>query len=434
MSTDTSSQLLARARATIPGGVNSPVRAFAAVQGDPPFIVRGEGNTLIDEDGNRYVDLIGSWGPLVLGHANPTVLAALDKAMRAGTSFGAPTRGEVDFAEELVAAHPTLEMVRLCSSGTEATMHAVRLARGFTGRDHIVKIDGCYHGAHDSVLVAAGSGVETFAKPGSPGIPAATAGLTLTAPFNDLDAIAAHLEQHEVAAVIVEPVPGNMGCIVPADGYLSGLSALCRKHGTVFILDEVMTGFRLARGGAAERFGVQADLVCLGKIVGGGLPVGAFGGRREIMERLSPVGPVYQAGTLSGNPLAVAAGRATLQQLTPQVYARLDEVGAHIEAGIRDAVARAGCSLQRVGSMMTVFFRPAPPENLDQVRECDFEAFGRFHRAALDAGVYLPPSQYEAAFLPATLSEDEVAAVINGIVTALEAVDAPNPGHYTGRP
>ena len=253
MSTNTSSQLLARARNSIPGGVNSPVRAFAAVQGDPPFIVRGEGCTLVDEDGNRYVDCIGSWGPLVLGHANPEVLSALESAMRSGTSFGAPTRGEIDFAEELVAAHPTLDMVRLCSSGTEATMHALRLARGVTGREHIVKIDGCYHGAHDSVLVAAGSGVETFAKPGSPGIPAATAGLTLTAPFNDLDAVEAHLEQHDVAAVIVEPVPGNMGCIVPRDGYLDGLSRLCRKHGTLFILDEVMTGFRLARGGAAER-------------------------------------------------------------------------------------------------------------------------------------------------------------------------------------
>ncbi len=434
MSTTTSSQLLARARNSIPGGVNSPVRAFAAVQGDPPFIVRGEGCTLVDEDNNRYVDCIGSWGPLVLGHANPVVLAALEHAMRSGTSFGAPTRGEIDFAEELVAAHPTLDMVRLCSSGTEATMHALRLARGFTGRDHIVKIDGCYHGAHDSVLVAAGSGVETFAKPGSPGIPAATAGLTLTAPFNDLDAVEAHLQQHDVAAVIVEPVPGNMGCIVPKQGYLDGLGRLCRKHGTLFILDEVMTGFLLARGGAAERFSVSADLVCLGKIVGGGLPVGAFGGRREVMERLSPVGPVYQAGTLSGNPLAVAAGRATLQQLTPAVYDRLEFVGAAVEKGIAEAVAEAGCSLARVGSMFTVFFRDTPPENLDQVRECDFEAFGKFHRAALDAGVYLPPSQYEAAFLSATLSEAEIATTISGIVTALRGVDAPTRGHYTGSP
>lgn len=429
MQTPKSSQLLERARRVIPGGVNSPVRAFAAVEGDPPFIARAEGATLYDEDGNAYVDLIGSWGPMVMGHAHPAVLAALKAAADAGTSFGAPTAREVDFAEALVAAHPTLELVRLCSSGTEATMHAVRLARGFTGRDGIVKIDGCYHGAHDAVLVAAGSGVETFAQPGSPGIPAATAGLTRTAPFNDLDTVRAHLEQGDIAAVLVEPVPGNMGCIVPDDGYLEGLSALCREHGALFILDEVMTGFRLARGGAAERFGLQADLVCLGKIVGGGLPLAAFGGRADVMAKLSPSGPVYQAGTLSGNPLAVAAGHATLDLLTPEVYARLEEIGAAVEAGIAGAVADAGASLARVGSMFTVFFRPTAPRHFAEVRECDMARFGRYHRAALSRGVYLPPSQYEAAFLPATLSGADLQRVIAGITGALAAVDGSTGKH-----
>jgi len=429
MQTPRSTTLLERACRVIPGGVNSPVRAFAAVQGDPPFIRRAEGATLIDEDGNRYVDLIGSWGPMVLGHAHPDVLRAISEAAAGGTSFGAPTAREVDFAEALVAAHPTLDMVRLCSSGTEATMHAIRLARGFTGRDGLVKIDGCYHGAHDSVLVAAGSGVETFAQPGSPGIPAATAGLTRTAPFNDLAAVRAHLERGDVAAVIVEPVPGNMGCIVPDDGYLNGLSRLCEEHGALFILDEVMTGFRLARGGAAERFGVKADLVCLGKIVGGGLPLAAFGGRADVMARLSPSGPVYQAGTLSGNPLAVAAGHATLDLLTPDVYDRLEAVGAAVEAGISEAVSAAGASMARVGSMFTVFFRHEAPRHFAEVRECDMAAFGHFHRAALASGVYLPPSQYEAAFLPATLSSADLQRVIDGICAALRGVDAPGASH-----
>ena len=301
-------------------------------------------------------------------------------------------------------------------------MHAIRLARGFTGRDDIIKIDGCYHGAHDAVLVAAGSGVVTFAQPGSPGVPAATAALTHTAPFNDLDAVRAHLEAHDIAAVIVEPVAGNMGCVPPHDGYLQSLKDLCEAHGALFIVDEVMTGFRLARGGACERYGVTPDLVCLGKIVGGGLPLAAFGGRREVMERLSPSGPVYQAGTLSGNPLAVAAGRATLGLLTPAVYDRLEAIGAALDAGIRPAVEDAGASLQRVGSMLTIFFRETPPSNFAEVKECDFDRFGRFHRMCLDAGVYLPPSQYEAAFLPATLSDEEVNRSAAAIRTALSSL------------
>ena len=418
-----SRQLLAEARAVIPGGVNSPVRAFAAVEGDPPFIARGEGPWIEDVDGNRYLDLVGSWGPLVLGHAHPAVVEAVVEAARRGTSYGAPTEAEVRFAEELCAAHPALEMVRLCSSGTEATMHAIRLARGFTGRDAIVKLDGCYHGAHDAVLVAAGSGVATFARPGSPGIPEAVAGLTLTAPYNDLDAVARHLENHDVAAVILEPVAGNMGCVPPVAGYLSGLRELTREHGALLVVDEVMTGFRLARGGACERFGVEPDLVTLGKIVGGGLPLAAFGGRREVMERLSPAGPVYQAGTLSGNPLAVAAGRATLARLTPEVYARLEAIGERLDRAIRPEIERRGLSMNRVGSMFTIFFRPEAPRNFEEVRSCDLAAFGRFHRAALENGVYLPPSQFEAAFLPAILSDEQVDRIAAGLRAAFDVAD-----------
>ena len=428
MNTHRSSDLLQRARRVIPGGVNSPVRAFAAVEGDPPFIARGEGAELIDVDGNRYLDLIGSWGPLILGHANPAVVEAAIAAVRGGSSYGAPTEAEVAFAEELCAAHPCLEQVRLCSSGTEATMHALRLARGATGRDVIVKLDGCYHGAHDSVLVAAGSGVVTFAQPGSPGIPAAVAALTRTAPFNDLDAVRAHLEKGDVAGVILEPVAGNMGCIAPAPGYLEGLRALTREHGALLIMDEVMTGFRLARGGACERFHVDADLVCLGKICGGGYPLAAFGGKAAVMGRLSPAGPVYQAGTLSGNPVAVAAGRATLAQLDDALYQRLEALSARLDAALRPAVEGAGQSMSRVGSMFTVFFRPEPPRDFEEVKECDLAAFGRFHREALNRGVYLPPSQFEAAFLPAVLTDTQVdhiaSALADALHKALAVVDA----------
>lgn len=413
-------ELMERARHRIPGGVNSPVRAFNAVEGSPPFIARSEGNCLYDEDGNRYIDLINSWGPMILGHANPQVVAAITAAAQRGTSYGAPTAGEVAFAEALCAAHPALEMVRLCSSGTEATMHALRLARGFTGRDRIVKIDGCYHGAHDSMLVKAGSGVATFAQPGSPGIPAAVAGLTLTAPFNDAAAVEHHLKAYEVAAVILEAVPGNMGCIPPEDGYLDQLYEACQANGALLIIDEVMTGFRLSRGGACERLNAKADLVALGKIVGGGLPLAAFGGRADVMRALSPEGPVYQAGTLSGNPLAVAAGRATLTQLTPAVYDRLEAVAEAIDGGIRPAVEARGASMSRVGGMFTIFFRADPPRNFAEVQTCDMAAFGRFHRRALEAGVYMPPSQYEAAFLSATLSDTEIEEVIAGLKKALQ--------------
>ena len=419
--TPRSSALLQQATQRIPGGVNSPVRAFAAVDGDPLFIARGEGRWMIDEDGHRLLDLVGSWGPLILGHAHPAVLEAAMEALKRGSTFGAPTELEVTFAEALCDAHPALDQVRLCSSGTEATMHAVRLARGHTGRDVIVKIDGCYHGAHDAVLVKAGSGVATFAQPGSPGIPAAVAALTRTAPFNDLDAVRAHIERGDVAAVILEAVPGNMGCIPPESGYLEGLREITHAAGTQLIVDEVMTGFRLAKGGACEFFGIDADLVCLGKIVGGGFPLAAFGGRREIMAKLSPSGPVYQAGTLSGNPVAVAAGLATLQLLDAELYSELEATSVEIEDRLAPAVAARGCSMTRVGSMLTIFFRDSPPRNFTQVSQCDMAAFGRFHRRALGEGVYLPPSQYEAAFLPAGLTPEEVNHLVRGITAALSA-------------
>jgi len=414
-----SSDLFTQAQRHIPGGVNSPVRAFSAVDGDPLFIHSGEGRWMKDEDGNRFLDLVGSWGPLILGHAHPAVVAASMRALLKGSSFGAPTSAEVLFAAELCAAHPALDQVRLCSSGTEATMHAIRLARGTTGRDKIIKIDGCYHGAHDAMLVKAGSGVATFAQPGSPGIPDAVAALTRTAPFNDLDAVRGHLEEGGVAALILEAVPGNMGCIPPQEGYLEGLRALTREHGALLIVDEVMTGFRLALGGACERFNIDADLVCMGKIVGGGFPLAAFGGKADIMGKLSPAGPVYQAGTLSGNPVAVAAGRATLAQLNEAMYNDLETIGAEVEDRLRDAVTQRGCSMTRVGSMFTIFFCENSPSNFTQVSHCDMAAFGRFHRAALNHGVYLPPSQYEVAFLPAGLTPEEVDHLVAGITASL---------------
>ncbi len=411
--------LLDRARRVIPGGVNSPVRAFSAVEGGPPFIVSGEGPFLTDADGETYLDLVGSWGPLILGHRQPQVEAAVLAAVQRGTTFGAPTEAEVAFAEEICAVVPGMDQVRVVSSGTECTMHALRLARGATGRDTILKLDGCYHGAHDSVLVAAGSGVATFARPGSPGT---IAPATVTAPFNDLAAAEAHLASGRIAAVILEPVAGNMGCIPPVEGYLEGLRALCDQHGSLLIFDEVMTGFRLALGGAAERFGVTPDLTCLGKVVGGGMPLAAFGGRRELMQHLSPVGAVYQAGTLSGNPVAVAAGRAALEILrAPGTYAKLEGIGDAIERAIRPHVDRHGLSLSRVGSMFTVFFRPETPTHFAQVSECDLARFGRFHRACLDRGVYLPCSQYEAAFLNLALTPDHVARIGSVVGEALDA-------------
>jgi glutamate-1-semialdehyde 2,1-aminomutase len=417
-----SKALLERAKKRIPGGVNSPVRAFSAVGGNPPFIKRAQGCWLYDEDDHKYLDLIGSWGPMIAGHAHPKVVQAIQDTVQNGSSFGAPTEGEVLFAEELCDAHPVLDMVRLCSSGTESTMHAIRLARGYTNRDVIIKIDGCYHGAHDSMLVQAGSGVATFSKPGSPGIPEAFAKLTRIASFNDLDSLKSQLERGDVAAVILEAVPGNMGCIVPDEGYLSGVMDLCTEYGAVSIVDEVMTGFRLHRGGACAYYNIKPDLVCLGKIVGGGLPLAAFGGRAEIMNHLSPVGSVYQAGTLSGNPLAVAAGRATLSLLTEDFYERLNRIAEKIEDKLRPFVESKGLSFARVGSMFTIFFRSEAPRSFSEVGMCDFDAFGRFHAFALQEGIYFPPSQYEAVFLAACMTEEDIDFLVKGVHKAVNAL------------
>jgi glutamate-1-semialdehyde 2,1-aminomutase len=418
-----SRDLFDRANTVIPGGVNSPVRAFAAVGGNPPFIARARGNHIYDVDGHDYVDLVSSWGAVILGHAHPDVVAAATAAASRGSSFGAPTKGEVRLAEMICERVPSIEKVRLCSSGTEATMHAIRLARGFTGRDLIVKMDGCYHGAHDAVLVKAGSGVATLAIPGSPGIPDSVAANTLVVPHNDLDAISAVFARDgsRIAAVIVEPVAGNMGCIPPRPGYLEGLRKLTQEHGALLIFDEVMTGFRVARGCAQERYGVNPDLTTMGKVVGGGYPLAAFGGRAEVMNYLAPLGPVYQAGTLSGNPVAVAAGLATLELLDEQAYVKLEETGAAIEAALAPALAYHGCSFHRVGAMFTVFFRDQAPWNFDEAKQCDLAAFSRYFAGALNCGVYLPASQFEAAFFSTTLDGDDLSLVTDGLASALVA-------------
>ncbi len=419
-----STTLFEQARAVIPGGVNSPVRAFKAVGGTPPFIARARDHRIVDVDGRVFVDLVSSWGAVIAGHAHPAIVRAAQDAAVKGSSFGAPTEAEVRLAEEIVARVPAVDKVRVCNSGTEATMHALRVARGATGRDLVIKFDGNYHGAHDSLLVGAGSGLATLAIPGSPGVPEATAALTRVVPYNDLEAVEAVLkaEGQDVAAIILEPVAGNMGCVPPAPGFLEGLRSLCDDHGVVLIFDEVMTGFRLARGGAQERFGVTPDLTCMGKVVGGGFPMAAFGGRADLMDQVAPVGSVYQAGTLSGNPVAVAAGHAALQLLDEVAYARLEAIGERIEDGLVDAVRYHGCSFSRVGSMFTVFFRDTPPTNFEEAKQCDLEAFKRFFHAALAAGIYLPCSQFEACFFAYTLDEgDDLARVVDGLEQALVA-------------
>ncbi|MDD3649984.1 glutamate-1-semialdehyde 2,1-aminomutase [Immundisolibacter sp.] len=401
-----SRQLFERAQAVIPGGVNSPVRAFGAVGGQPPFIAEAAGAHVRDVDGRDYIDYVCSWGAVILGHAAPGVVQAVQQAAARGLSYGAPTAAEVELAETLCRLVPGLQRVRLVNSGTEATMSAIRLARAATGRDVLVKFAGCYHGHADSLLVNAGSGALTFGVPSSPGVPAELAALTLTAPYNDLDAVEALFKARggDIAAVIVEPVAGNMGCVLPQPGFLQGLRRLCDAHGALLIFDEVMTGFRVALGGAQARFGVTADLVTLGKVIGGGLPVGAYGGRAELMTQMAPAGPVYQAGTLSGNPLATAAGLATLSQVQqPGFYERLEATAAALMAGLQSAADAAGVpfSTVHVGGMFGVFLRDEPPQNLAQAQQADVARFGRLFRALLEAGVYLAPSAFEAGFVTA---------------------------------
>ena len=409
-----SRKLQKRAEQMIPGGVNSPVRAFRAVGGDPPFIVRGLGSHLWDADGNEYIDYIGSWGPQILGHAAPAVIEAVTAAARSGTSFGASTPTEADLAELVLSAFPRMQKVRFVSSGTEATMSAIRLARAYTKRKFIVKFAGCYHGHADSLLVKAGSGVATLGIPGSAGVPEEFTRFTLALPFNDTDALeqAFNKFKSQIACVIIEPVVGNMGCVPPARGYLEAVRTLTSSHGTVLIFDEVMTGFRLAFGGAQERYAIQPDLTTMGKIIGGGLPVGAYGGPSEIMDLVAPLGPMYQAGTLSGNPLAMAAGCATLRYLRDHrdIYARLDKLSGELVAGVAAAAKDAGVPMthNRMGSMFTWFFTKGPVTDWESASKSDTEAFGRFFRAMLDNGIYLPPSQFEAAFLSAAHTEEDI--------------------------
>ena len=425
-----SEDLFARAQGVIPGGVNSPVRAFKAVGGTPLFIARAEGARLTDADGKTYIDYVGSWGPMILGHAHPKVVEAVTQAAARGTSYGAPCAAEVELAERVIRFVPSIDKVRFVSSGTEATMSALRVARGFTGRNKIAKFDGCYHGHADSLLVAAGSGVATLGLPGSKGVPEGTVADTLVLPFNDLAALEAAFATHgsDLAAIIVEPVCGNMGCVAPRAGYLHALRDLTRRAGTVLIFDEVMTGFRLARGGAQELYGITPDLTCLGKIIGGGVPAAAYGGRAEIMDVVAPLGPVYQAGTLSGNPLAMAAGAAQLDLLEEKgTYERLEALSARLEAGLRHAVAetKTTATINRVGSMITLFFCAGPVFDYTTAKTSDTGRFGRFFHAMLERGVYLPPAQFEAAFVSLAHSEADIDETTRAAKDALCAVARP---------
>lgn len=426
-----SEELFRKAVELMPGGVNSPVRAFRAVGGTPVFVASGRGAHLTDVDGNEYLDFVLSWGPLILGHCHPEVMEVLAAVLRTGTSFGASTPGEVALAEEIIKAFPSIERVRLVNSGTEATLSAIRLARAATGRDKILKFEGCYHGHSDSLLVKAGSGVATLGLPDSPGVPRALAELTITIPFNDIDALEQAFKAHhnQLAAALIEPVVGNMGVVPPNPGFLKRLRALTEEQGTVLIFDEVMTGFRIAYGGAQQLYGIRADLTTLGKVIGGGLPVGAYGGKTSLMNLVAPSGPVYQAGTLSGNPLAVAAGLKTLEVLRrPGTYERLEGLGERLSSGVLKQAERVGVPLtvNRVGSMMTVFFNAGPVRDYASAKKSDTGLFGRFFRALLKRGVYFPPSQFEAAFLSTAHSEEQIEQTIHLVGESLDEIREEN--------
>ncbi len=411
-----------RALARFPGGVNSPVRAYRAVEGEPPILVRGEGALVWDADGAEYVDYVGAFGPLICGHAHPAVVAAIEGAARDGGPFGATTPREVELAERIRAAMPVVERIRFVSSGTEATMSVLRLARAATGRELVLKFEGGYHGHVDGLLVEAGSGLATLGLPASAGVTVAQAVETIVVPYNDLAAVEQAFDDHRgrIAAVIVEPVAANVGVIPPAPGFLEGLRRLTRAHGTLLVFDEVVTGFRIARGGATERYGVEPDLVTLGKVIGGGCPVGAYGGRAELLAQVAPEGPVYQAGTLAGHPIAMAAGIATLDLLRATAYRELERTAAALEAGLRAAAEEAGraVAINRVGSMLTVFFRSTAPRDAASAKESDTAAFARFHRAMREAGILVPPSQFEAWFVSLAHSDSEIARTIAAARTA----------------
>ncbi|GJM61896.1 glutamate-1-semialdehyde 2,1-aminomutase [Persicobacter diffluens] len=423
-----SQKLFSEAQNYIPGGVNSPVRAFKAVGGNPLFIDHAKGAYMYDVDGNAYIDMINSWGPMIFGHADEQVLKAVQEAIPSSLSFGAPGAAEVEIAELITDLVPSIEKVRMVNSGTEATMSAIRLARGYTGREKMIKFEGCYHGHGDSFLIAAGSGAITMGEPNSPGVTVGTAKDTLTAPFNDLEAIRTlvNANKDQIAAIILEPVAGNMGCVLPQEGYLEGLRQICDEEGMVLIVDEVMTGFRLAAGGAQEVFNVKADITTLGKIIGGGMPVGAYGGKKEIMDFVSPQGPVYQAGTLSGNPISMAAGLAQLKRIKndKDLYQRLTEKTQKIADGIAAHLKALNLNYytSQIGSMYTLFFTENEVHNFEDAKSCDLEKFGKFFNAMLEEGVYLPPSQFETWFISDALTDKEISKIIDAAGKALKAI------------